>query len=790
MKTQNLNDDQFDLKKFLFRVFSFWPYIMFFCSLCILLAFLYLRYADYKFSSVAKIEIIDKAQDSEMALPTSMTIFNRSMINLQNEIGIITSFSLNERTIKKLNLNVKYFTVGRIKKTENHYSELFDDFDFTLDSDFNKTSEGLSFVLNINTGNLIVTILKEGEIIDSIKFDGLSTYNNPNNLPFNLIINSDKLKSPIENQQDRIIEIHNVEEVVSEFISKTKINEYGEESDQLEIQITHTNKKVAEDFLNTLIYEFDLDGITDRQLEYKRTMDFVDSRSLFLKSELEIIESKKKEFKKKNKLSDIKVDADISISQQLIYDTELFEAESQKELLKIIKKDLEQNNYNLLPINIGLNDSNINILIEQYNTLIKEKERFVNTGIGEKNSYILSLNNQLDNIYLNILKSIESFDINLDYKISNTRDKELEFEKIYKNIPENEKVLRSIERELEVKESLFLLLLQKREEAAINNAVVKPSVKVIDYAISTNYPVSPSYSIVILSSLFIGIIFPLVLLSIWFFIDNKIHIRDDILEFITDIPIVSEIPHLKNLKSFHLDELTSSNRSVFVESIRMLIANLSYISKPKNNISTNNGNVILVTSSIKGEGKTIVSSSISSVLCESNKKVILIGADLRNPQIHNYLGVDKNDFRGLSDYLCSDNDNWKDLLINSKGLDVILSGSIPPNPNELISSKKFINLIDNLKSKYDYIIIDSAPCLLVSDTLKISNAADLTLCIVRSNHTPKNIMKFIYDLNKEKKLNNLSIVLNSVGNSAAYGYKYGYQYSYNYGYGYGYSTKN
>ena len=138
------------------------------------------------------------------------------------------------------------------------------------------------------------------------------------------------------------------------------------------------------------------------------------------------------------------------------------------------------------------------------------------------------------------------------------------------------------------------------------------------------------------------------------------------------------------------------------------------------------------------------------MLCESNKKVILIGADLRNPQIHNYLGINKNDFLGLSDYLCNDNDNWKDLLINSKGLDVLLSGSIPPNPNELISSNKFINLIDKLKNKYDYIIIDSAPCLLVSDTLKISNTADLTLCIVRSNHTPKNVMKFIYDLNVEK----------------------------------------
>ena len=788
MYSDAINENELNFKKFLFRIFTFWPYFLIFIIFCVSLALVYLRYAEYQYTATAKIQIIDKAQDSEMALPTSMTIFNRSMINLQNEIGVLSSYSLNERVIKKLNFNVKFFTLGRIKKTQNHQSEFFEDYDFELKSNYDFNADKLTYNLNINSGNLkIISIDENNDLVESFDFIGLSTLSKEHTLPFEISIRAENLIVPISEQQERTIEINNLSRTVNEYISNTKISVYGEESDQLEIVITNPNKLIAEDFLNTLIYEFDLDGITDRQLEYKRTMDFVDTRAIFLENELELIENRKKEFKEKNKLTDVRVDADISISQQLIYDSELFNAESQKELLSIIKADLKSNSFKLLPVNVGLDDSNLNLLIEQYNTIVKERERFLNTGAGEKNAYILSLNNQIESLFINILKSIESYDLNLSYTINNFKQKELEFENIYMNIPQNEKVLRSINRELEVKESLFLLLLQKREEAAINNAVVKPSIKIIDYAISSGKPVSPSFVLVVSTAIFFGFLLPILFLSIWFFFDDKIHVRDDILERTNEIPILAEVPFIKQVDNkLNLSEINSSSRSVFVESMRMLIANLNYINS--DNLNDNKAKIILVTSSIKGEGKTIVSSTLSQLLSSSNKKVILVGADLRNPQIHNYLNVNKNDHKGISDIIYNTNLNWKDHVLKSDNLDIILSGSIPPNPNELISSEKFQSLISELALTYDYVIIDSAPCILVSDTLQISKLADLTLYLIRSGHSPKSLLDYIIDLQKSNKLNKLSIVLNSVGNSSSYGYgyRYGYQYGYNYGYGYGY----
>ena len=216
----------------------------------------------------------------------------------------------------------------------------------------------------------------------------------------------------------------------------------------------------------------------------------------------------------------------------------------------------------------------------------------------------------------------------------------------------------------------------------------------------------------------------------------------------------------------------------------MLIANLKFTNLEIN--KNNEGKVILVTSSIKGEGKTLISSRLSKVISFSDKKTILIGADLRNPQLHKSLGIDKNT-KGISDYIYRNDIDWKDLILKSGSLEILLSGTIPPNPTELLNSKKFKSLITYLKKVYDYVIIDSAPCLLVADTLQFSNYVDTSLVVVRANYTQKDIISFISELKLNNKLEKINIVFNGVGNSSAYGYKYGYQYGYKYGYKYGYN---
>ena len=345
-----------------------------------------------------------------------------------------------------------------------------------------------------------------------------------------------------------------------------------------------------------------------------------------------------------------------------------------------------------------------------------------------------------------------------------------------------------------IKEALYLLLLQKREEAAINLAVIKPTIKVIDYPITNQTAISPNPFLIYLGSILFSVILFIGVLYTRFFLDNKIHTKEQLVKKLnSDIPIISEVPYIKNID----DLLTSkSSRSLMSEAIRMLISNLRFTSPKFNNAESQ---IIVFTSSIKGEGKTLASVNTAIGLANDlkmDKKVILIGTDLRNPQVHKNFGIDKSQ-AGVSEIIYkNDIDSYKDYINRFDNLDVLFSGSIPPNPTALLSSDSFKDLLLKLKDNYDYIIVDSAPCILVSDTFQYLDLADSIIYLFRANYTPSKITDFINELYLNKKINNINIVLNSVGSSDAYGYKYGYQYgykygykySYNYGYGYGYGS--
>ena len=787
---ENKFSNDFNLKDEILRYISFWPYFLISTALIFILTYIYLRYTNYVYLSVAKIEIVDKAQDSEMALPTAMTIFNRSMINLDNEIGVLSSFSLHQKAVSAKKSNIKFFKVGKLKTLETHPDEWISQYELNFKIDTDTIKKFSEFLFTIDDGKLTVEEYDESDFKKAYKFDDLSTLSNSNELPFTLKINS------FDDEDDsdflRKIIFYPFESTVDYIRSNVEITTYGTDSDQLILSYLTENRKIGNEYLNQLLIEFDQDGIRDRQLEYKTTMDFVDNRSKFLQLELEKIEINKQNFKENNNLSDINYDANINIQQQFNYDADLFKAKSQRDLISILRESIEENIFNLMPFNIGVENSNINNLISDYNNLINEKEKFSIT-VGQNNPYLKKYDEQLTEIYQNIVLSIDNYDRNLLKTISNLEDKEKEFESVYRSIPENEKILRSIERELQVKESLFLLLLQKREEASINYAVVKPSIKIIDYARSNPSPVSPKKRIYYFASIFFGLMIPFTIIYIFFYFDNKIHTKEQLLDATNHkVPVIGEIPFSKDVDN----DLTKSAdaRGNLIESIRIIIANLKFsiLNKKNSENAKKNGSCILVTSSIKGEGKTIISTNLAKILSNSESKVLLIGSDLRNPQIHKYLGVDKNT-KGLTNYMFSNEEDYKKFIIKNDNLDVIISGAIPPNPNIILTSEKLQNLVEKVKTIYDYVIIDSAPCLLVSDTFEISKLADLTLYVTRSNLTEKKLTTFINENIERGKLPNVNLILNSVGASGKYGYKYLYQYgykysyTYNYGYSYGYN---
>ncbi len=342
-------------------------------------------------------------------------------------------------------------------------------------------------------------------------------------------------------------------------------------------------------------------------------------------------------------------------------------------------------------------------------------------------------------------------------------------------------MLKAISRQQKIKQSLYLLLLQKREEAAINLAITEPSIKVVEYALSGSSPISPKSNIVYAGALLGGLLIPFGILYLIFMLDTKLHSKEDITKLTSKIPVIAEIPDVKKKDGIIFTD--PNDRTALAESFRILSSNVQYI-LPVND--TENGKVIYCTSTIKGEGKTYISLNLSLALSSINKKVLLIGADLRNPQIHTHINEDKHK-PGLSDYLHDVNYDWRDSLIN--GFDkhpnhqIILSGSIPPNPAHLLTNGRFKTLLEEAKLEFDYIVVDTAPTILVTDTMLISQFADATIYLARANYTEKKLLNFSKELSESGKLKNVAYVLNSVGASKSYGY------SYNYGYGYGYGSK-
>lgn len=638
------------------RYLSYWPFFLLSLVIFSAITYTYLRYAENIYRSTAKIQIIDKSQDSEMALPTSMTIFNRSMVNLDNELGIISSFPIHKRVVENIDANIKYFSVGRIKTTENHKNEWFDNYEIYFDDSINNIKYNLSYEIYLNNNKMKII---DSSIEDSPKeynFDSYNTKSKEHDLPFNLNIFSKN-----ENTIQKNLIIYPTIDIVDNYRNRIVYEKVGDESDQIILTMMYPNQLIANDYIDALLNEFNLDGVMDRQLEYKRTIEFVDSRSIFLKAELEIIENQKQDFKEKNNLSDIQSDADINVNQQYTYDSELFNVRSQQDLIELLEKSFMDEKFEIIPVNIGLNDNSLNSLIEQYNILIKERDRFI-LSAGPNNNIIKNFNTQIKDFYKSIKESIFNYNNSLELKIKNLNAKEKEFENKFGKIPENEKILRSIERELEIKESLFLLLLQKREEASINFAVVKPSIKIIDNARGSNLVVSPNKRNFYLLSLVISFIVPGLIFYLIFFFDDKIYSKAQLEKLVLNkIPVIGEIPFVSDSKEIDGNYINDARkRNPLAESMRILVTNLNFfLFKEK----TNDCKTILVTSSIKGEGKTMISIYLSKILSLKFNKVLLIGADLRNPQIHKYFGLKKN-LIGLSDYMYKDNLSLKDIKRN------------------------------------------------------------------------------------------------------------------------------
>lgn len=766
------DDSTIDIKQEITRYLRYWPWFIFAVFTTICSAYLYLRYAPRIYETTAKIKILDESEGLE--LPTAALILNRSNINLENEREILTSYLIVERVVRDLNLTTKFFEEGDIQTSPVEFLPF--QFEQLIDQD--SITSSLSYKVVVNATNFSVTDMTSEK---TIEFSGLSTFVTKHNLPFEIKHNALNDFETIEGKTF-LIHFQSIKNAVLNLKGQLKIDALGDKSDLLQLTINGESTAISEKIINTLIQTFNKDGINDRQLVSKRTLDFIDERFLFLAKELDDIEIDRKEFKQRNNLVDLAADAQIGLGQRTESDAQVFTINYQLTLAQDLKNAITKDTtLGLLPSDIGLESNGVNSLINDYNTAVLNLDK-LKSSAGGNNPTVKVAETSIAVLKQNINRSLASYVSQLEISQSQLQTRNNRFRGQVAQIPEKEKLLLAIERQQKIKESIYLLLLQKREEAAINLAITEPSIKVVENALSGYLPISPKSSIIIYAgALLAGLLMPFGFLYVLFMLDTKLHTKEDITDLKIDIPVIGEIPEIKNAKTTVFDD--PNDRSILAESFRILSANVDYILPV---VDGEKGKVIYCTSTIKGEGKTYVSVNLSLALSSINKKVLLIGTDLRNPQIHTLINEEKHK-AGLSNYLHDPSFDWKDALISGfekhPNHDIILSGSIPPNPAHLLTNGRFKKLIEEAKQAYDYIIVDTAPTILVTDTLLISQYADVTVYITRSNFTEKKLLNYSKELNETGKLKNMAYVVNGVGASKSYGY--GYTYNYGYGYGYG-----
>lgn len=750
-------ENKINLKEELFKYLSQWRWFVLSVFLTLICAVLYLKFTAKSYNVSAKVLIKDeKSNDiaTQLSAFSEMGLLGNSKNNIENEVEILKSRTLISTTLDSLNMNIQY-----IDNSEIVPKDLYKQSPVRIIWNNEDVPEEVKIVLKNFRGNSFEISLNE----DALGSTG-----------FGKVINSDlgsfsiSKTGSLDHIKELEINIFPKMQQAENFQKILNVMPSSKTSSVIDVSIIDKTPEKAADFVNTLIYNYNLGGIKDKRFISENTANFISDRLVLIATELGDVESQVEGYKSSNNLSDIQTEVKIYLDNLSAFEKSVLENETKINIVTDLIKHIGRTKYDdLVPGGLLLDDQGSETLIQEINQSILEKQKLAISATAENENYI-KLENQIralkNNLQASLRRNLNSLQIvKNDYK-----RQEKDMQSKLSQVPRQEREFRIIDRQQKVKESLYLFLLQKREETNITLAATDMNAKIIDKAIPTNKPVSPKTLIVLLAALIIGILIPFIVIYIKNLLDTKVKTRFDITDN-TNIPFLGDIPTSES--SSELMELSS--RSSAAEAIRIVRTNLDFILSNK---GENECKTIFMTSTISGEGKTFVSANLAATFSLSGKKVLLLGLDLRNPKLYEYIKVNP---LGITNYVTTGNKPIEDYIIPVEGysnFDVLSSGSIPPNPTEILMSKRIKELFELLKLKYDYIIVDTAPVSLVTDTLLISKYADATIYVVRANKIDKEMLRIPNELYKEKKLTNLTIVLNDSDVTKGYGYGYGYGY--------------
>lgn len=768
-------ESNFDLKTEIYKYLSHWKWLLLGSLVGLLLAYLYTRYSIPEYRSEATMMVLADEQSNIMgSMPSGSSSFLQIGENsLDNQIETLRSKRLVQNVVRELKLNITYHNPGKIIAVEAYKnSSIYVDI-LTPDSIVNQMSRDISVIPVSDT-----TFALEEDTEEMAERYNFGEAIHHQGLDFTVHPQSGQLVSL--NQVN--VRIRPLTAVANNYISRMEIKPKGEAKDILSLTINGEVQEKSEDFLNALIRHFNLDGIADKRQVAENTAQFIQERLQLISNELDSVEDGMADFKRDNRIMSVETSAGQYSARSSLAEEEIFRLETQKMVIQSVQQRLTSSEpYRLLPSNLGVEESGVTMGVDNYNNMVLQRDSYLQTSTQE-NPIVQNITDRLESMRNNLLQSIESTLSGINIQLRELAQLEQMAEGQFSTFPGMEKGIRNIERQQLIKEQLYLFLLQRREETAISFAATSPVAKIIDPAYSLISPIGPESSMLLMGGFLIGLFLPVGVIFVGNMMDTKVHNKRDLHTVIKHIPFLGEIPKIGNEENTIIE---LNDRSSLAESFRMLRTNLAYMIQSRNKQSAE---VIFVTSSIKGEGKTFISFNLARTLASTSKKVLLVGADIRNPKLHHYSGASL-DTKGLSDYLYDYDTQLSDIIrpLNEGNIpiDVVFSGGIPPNPAELFMNERMQVLLEEAKKHYDYIIVDTAPTMIVTDTLLISPLADSTLYVVRAGFTEKKLLEFPQELKQQGKLKGLALILNDVDFSkASYGSKYGY----NYGYGYGYEA--
>lgn len=765
-------ENDFQFKEFLNKYTIHWQWFALGVSVCLLLAFLYLRYTIPQYQASTTILVKDEKKGgmlSELSAFSDLGIGGGMKSNLDNEIEILKSRKLVESTVKKLNLNTVLIVKGSVVDREIYQ-------DAPIEVYFaDKTNQFYENRIDLKFTELTATTFelenKSGSGTTNLLLSNTTTFRYGAQIPTRygrLVITKTKFSNNGAKDYHKSLDItiSPLENVVELFQGRLKVEPVSKTSSVVAISITDPVVKKSEDFLNNLIQIYNEDAAADKNFISENTSKFIAERLTLITQELDGVEQDVESFKKSNKVTDIESEAKLFIEGSSEYDKKGVETEIQlnvvSSMLNFMKKST---NSDLLPSNIISGDGDASGLISSYNQLVLDRNRILKSATAA-NPSVVKMDQQIASLKSTVASSLSRLQSTLNIQKRDLNNNEGILNAKIGKIPAQERQFRVIARQQKVKEELYLYLLQKREETAISLAATEPNARVVDTAKANKTPVSPKRNIVYLVGLLLGLLIPFGIIYTDDLLDTKIKSRID-LDGKTLIPFIGDVP----TSDTPSEVIKSESRTSSAEALRIIRTNLEFmLSKAEDG----EAKTIFLTSTFPQEGKTFVSANLAATFALSGQKVLLIGMDIRNPRLDEYFTLPE---RGFTNYLSSKDLKLDDLIVKQDGFEdfhILPAGIIPPNPAELLMSKKVDLLFNELKSQYDYIIVDTAPVSLVTDTLLIAKHADCFIYVARANFLEKRMLNIANTLYKEKKLPNLCLLLNDTDSTKGYGYGYGY----------------